>query len=141
MAMRHADLTALDMASEMEVSRDTVARWLHDETIPHRFFLQAWAVRTGVNYDWLTSDSDPKVARGTSEPAGRKQVTDNKDYGDRKRRPARKRADNHSYRDFCRVHRPDRLSSGNLKVRLDGREKCLLDHFAWVASDNRRLKG
>lgn len=145
MAMKHADLNALDMAREMEVGRDTVARWLHDETIPHRLFLQAWADRCGVSYEWLTDDSDPKVARGTREPAGRKPVTDNKDSQERRRRPARKRADNHSYRHsrrraFC-LNRQSAFSLAKVKIRLDGREGCLIDHSAWVASELRRLKG
>lgn len=108
MAMKHADLTALDMAGEMEVSRDTVARWIHDETQPHKFFLQAWATRTGVDYDWLVGTevaaTDPKTARGTGESAGRGPITDNKSSAElRRERPARRRRDRSSY-PYCRRH-------------------------------------
>lgn len=139
MAMRHAGLTALEMSQEMEVGRDTVARWLHDETVPHRLFLQAWAERCQVNYDWLAGIPAPKVARGTGERAGRDTVTDNKKSTERGRRPARKKAETHSYREYClgkqRMNR--RLARENMQIALDEGEMSLLDHSPWVASSER----
>ena len=59
MAMEAADYTALEIAQELEVSRDTVARWIHDTTVPHRVFLQEWARLCDVPYDWLVDGQSP----------------------------------------------------------------------------------
>lgn len=137
MAMEHAGLTAIDMARELEMGRDTVGRWVHDETVPKRIYLRAWAERTNVSYEWLVDEPAPKATRGTRGTAGRGQVTDNKKSPERGRRPSRRRADNHSYQRNC----GPKNTFGNLSFHLDCTPVTQLDHSLWVAPATGRPEG
>lgn len=123
MAMEHAGMTALDIASEMEIDRTTVARWIHDETVPKRIYLRAWADRCGVSYTWLADEPAPK-------PAGRRAVPDNKTYTGRGRKPPRKGAETHSY--------PQKPWHRLPKVNLDLAPLKALEHSWWVAPASAR---
>jgi len=49
----HADVSIDEMADELDVSRQTVSRWLNDHGVPRNGFLKLWALRCGVPYEWL----------------------------------------------------------------------------------------
>lgn len=83
MALHHGNLRAWDMADILQVSRQTLTRWMHDLSVPRWLDLQAWAQVCGVSLDWLAGDdvappaalipvpkrqarSTPKVSGGTT---------------------------------------------------------------------------
>jgi transcriptional regulator with XRE-family HTH domain len=56
MALDYGDIGALEMADELGVSRQTVARWMNIDGVPIRpAFLKQWALRCGVDYSWLAT--------------------------------------------------------------------------------------
>lgn len=61
-ALDHAGLDVQQAAKEIEVSRTTLGRWIHDdEAAPKQVFLRAIADLCGVNYRWLaTGDGLPE---------------------------------------------------------------------------------
>ena len=63
-------MKAEDMADEMGVHRATVSRWMNERGAPPRpIYLKQWALRTGVNRDWLTTGvAGTSPDGGTSRP-------------------------------------------------------------------------
>lgn len=63
MALRHAGVSVQEMADELGMARGSVSRWLSDRGAPRTIFVKAWALRTGVPYEWLwtgqVSDNAP----------------------------------------------------------------------------------
>lgn len=54
MAIEFADVKVQDIADELDVSRNTVGRWMHDTGKPPRDgFVKLIALRTGVPYEWI----------------------------------------------------------------------------------------
>ena len=47
------------MADELGVDKSTVSHWLNDKTLPKLGMIRAWAVISGVDYDWLRTGQDP----------------------------------------------------------------------------------
>lgn len=56
-ARRDAGMSQEQMAETLLVSRNTVVSWERDQHRPPRRKLAAWALRTGVDLVWITSDS------------------------------------------------------------------------------------
>lgn len=53
-ALKVADLSAQDIADYLEVHRNTVSSWMNNRgKPPGRPILIAWALRTGVPFEWL----------------------------------------------------------------------------------------
>jgi transcriptional regulator with XRE-family HTH domain len=53
-ALDFGHMKVQDMADELGVSRQTVSRWMSDKgTPPRRIYVQQWALRCGVPYEWL----------------------------------------------------------------------------------------
>jgi transcriptional regulator with XRE-family HTH domain len=52
-ALRIADVSVQDMASYLEVSRNTVGSWINGRTRPRRRDLRLIALRTGFPLEWL----------------------------------------------------------------------------------------
>ena len=52
-ALHVAGLHVEDMAAELEVSRSTLSRWMHDKSGVRTIYLKQWSLRTGVPYEWL----------------------------------------------------------------------------------------
>ena len=69
-ALRVAGMTALGMAEYLDVTRGTVANWLHGKIRPSTQTLMLWALRTGVPYGWLV-DGEEWVRRQGLEPRTR----------------------------------------------------------------------
>lgn len=62
-ALRHADIGMTEMADYLEVNRNTIGNWVNGHTRPTAATLRAWALRTGVQYDWLRG-ANPQVGVG-----------------------------------------------------------------------------
>ncbi len=52
-SLRIVDMTATAMADYLEVHRNTVGAWMKGKAEPTRPILIAWALRTGVPFEWL----------------------------------------------------------------------------------------
>jgi|HubBroStandDraft_6_1064221.scaffolds.fasta_scaffold00861_27 transcriptional regulator with XRE-family HTH domain len=63
-ALRHADLGVQEMASYLDVSRNTVGNWINGRIEPSTQTLRLWALRCGVSYEWLTEGRNPAVLAG-----------------------------------------------------------------------------
>lgn len=55
-ALEHADIGAQEMADYLGVSRTSVSNWMHGRVRPDRRTLMLWALRTGVDLVWITSE-------------------------------------------------------------------------------------
>lgn len=63
-AREHAGLSRENLAEEIDVSVRTIARYENGEVTPRRLVAKVWALRCGVDLDWLWA------ARGSNpEPA------------------------------------------------------------------------
>lgn len=59
LALDSSDVSAQDMAEALEVSRQTVSRWMKDRGArPRRVYVAHWALLTGVDPDWLETGRD-----------------------------------------------------------------------------------
>lgn len=71
-ALAHAKMTTSEMADELGVSRSTISRFVNDGGPVRAAYLKQWALRCGVPYEWLVSEtSDPDTTpdqRNTSSP-------------------------------------------------------------------------
>lgn len=52
-SLRVTGLSVQDMADELEVHRNTVSAWLNGRSRPKKTQLIAWALKTGLPYEWL----------------------------------------------------------------------------------------
>lgn len=52
-ALAEAGIKVKDIADELEVGESTVSRWLGDRGGVKPIYLRQWALRTGVDYEWL----------------------------------------------------------------------------------------
>jgi transcriptional regulator with XRE-family HTH domain len=53
MSLENAGIQVAEMADHIESHRTTLTRWLHDEIVPKRIYLEKWAELTGVPLDWF----------------------------------------------------------------------------------------
>lgn len=61
-ALEVAGLSREDIATELDVHRNTISNYLNGKTAPTRAVLIAWHMRTGVPLRWLeTGESSPIV--------------------------------------------------------------------------------
>lgn len=52
-SLRVSDISVQEMADYLEVSRNTVGRWLSGAGEPKRLYLRMWAMKAGVPLEWL----------------------------------------------------------------------------------------
>jgi transcriptional regulator with XRE-family HTH domain len=52
------------MADYLGVARNTVSTWINGRIAPSKQTLRLWALRTGVDYEWLTAELDPSPRGG-----------------------------------------------------------------------------
>lgn len=69
-SLRVADMTAGEMADYLEVHRNTVGAWLKGRSEPKRPQLIAWALRTGLSYDWIKDGTEPDSGGPDGDPQG-----------------------------------------------------------------------
>lgn len=69
-SLRVAGLRAFQMAEYLDVTRGTVATWLHGKIRPSTQTLMLWSLRTGVPFGWLI-EGDEWVRRQGLEPRTR----------------------------------------------------------------------
>lgn len=72
LALETASMSREEMATELGVHRNTINNWMKGAVQPPRSALIAWALRTGVPFDWLLTgridydngpDQDTRMAR------------------------------------------------------------------------------
>lgn len=111
-ARETAGLNQTQLADELEIARNSVGRYESGDYDPPRTVIIAWALRTGVDFQWLLGDHQGKRRRGGYRDMG--------DYGP----PS----------DF--MLNPD-IPSGISAVARGGYTN--LDHTAIVAEFRKRL--
>ena len=57
-SLRFAGLGTEEMADYLGVSRQSVGNWMNGRIDPSLQTLRLWALRCGVNYEWLVGDRD-----------------------------------------------------------------------------------
>ena len=55
-AREHAGLKQAELAGEIGIGRSSIVNYEMDRAEPSRPVLLAWAMRTGVSYEWLTGE-------------------------------------------------------------------------------------
>ena len=71
-ALRLADMTGPEMASFLDVHRNTLRSWLTGKTTPNHRTLLLWSMKTGAPLAWLEhGDEAPMVRRQGLEPRTR----------------------------------------------------------------------
>lgn len=68
-ALRQAHVSVADIAEYLGVTRGTVSTWINGRIAPSTQTLRLWALRCGVDYEWLRGDSPPHP--GFSRPDDR----------------------------------------------------------------------
>lgn len=63
-SLRHADIGVQEIADYLDVSRTTVSSWINGRITPSVQTLRLWAIRCGVDYEWLAGNSPPRPRRG-----------------------------------------------------------------------------
>lgn len=54
-SLHAAEIGVQEMADYLDVSRNTVSRWVNGDREPKLSTLRLWALRTGAPLDWLTT--------------------------------------------------------------------------------------
>ena len=63
-SLRHANISVQEIADYLGVARNTVSTWINGRIEPSTQTLRLWAMRTGVDYEWLRDGANPQVAGG-----------------------------------------------------------------------------
>ncbi len=58
-ALRTSGVGSMEMADYLGVTRATVSNWINGHVKPSLQSLRLWAMRTGVDFDWLRTGEDP----------------------------------------------------------------------------------
>lgn len=69
-ALREAGISVQEMADYLGVARNTVSTWINGRIEPSTQTLRLWALRCGVDYDWLTGS--PSVVAKSDEGVKRR---------------------------------------------------------------------
>lgn len=57
--LRVAGMTVQEMADYLGVTRTTVSNWINGHVPPSKQTQRLWALRTGVDFDWLQTGENP----------------------------------------------------------------------------------
>lgn len=60
-SLREANIGVIEMASYLEVNRNTVGTWLNGHNRPSPATMRLWAMRCGVPFEWLRDGELPRV--------------------------------------------------------------------------------
>lgn len=71
-ALRDSGVSVQEMADYLDVSRTTISNWINGRRPPPVAALRLWAMQTGVDYEWLSGDEDPKS--GGASPTTRRRI-------------------------------------------------------------------
>ena len=63
-ALDYAGMTNVEMAEYLGVGTATISRWVHDRSPVRRGTLLLWAMRTGVDLEWLETGMAPQREPG-----------------------------------------------------------------------------
>jgi len=65
-ALKVSRVGVSEMADYLGVSRTSVSNWINGRVTPSVQTLRLWAMRTGVQFEWLAGDQFPRRARSRS---------------------------------------------------------------------------
>lgn len=86
MSLENAGIPVHEMADRIESHRTTLTRWLHDEIVPKRIYLEKWAEITGVPSSWFEEAPNfPARPAPTPQPV---KTTDPQHKSRRRRSPS-----------------------------------------------------
>lgn len=57
-ALRHSKVGVQEMADYLGVTRTSVGNWINGRNKPANPALKLWAMRTGVDYEWLITGAE-----------------------------------------------------------------------------------
>jgi len=70
-ALKIANITGIEMAEHLGLSRTTVSNYINGRTTPSRSLVRDWALRTGVPFSWLENgDAQGGGDDGIPTPGG-----------------------------------------------------------------------
>lgn len=69
MSLENAGIPVHEMADMIESHRTTLTRWLHDEIVPKRIYLEKWAELTGVPMAWFEEAPNFPAKPAPAQPA------------------------------------------------------------------------
>lgn len=58
-ALRQSGVSVQEMADYLDVVRGTVGNWINGRRPPSKQSLRLWALRTGVDFNWLETGESP----------------------------------------------------------------------------------
>jgi len=61
-ALRESGTSSTEMADYLGVSKTSLSNWINGHFEPSTQTLRLWALRTGVPYEWLISDTNPQAS-------------------------------------------------------------------------------
>lgn len=61
LALEVAHVGVQEIADYLDVSRESVSRWINGRGVPSKQTLRLWALRTGVDLEWLETGKLPRV--------------------------------------------------------------------------------
>lgn len=65
-SLRVSGVTVNEMASFLEVHRNTVGAWIGGRAHPNPANMRLWAMKTDVPYEWLRYGDGPQRAKGAN---------------------------------------------------------------------------
>lgn len=74
LALEFADISVLEIARDLRISRTTVSNYLHGRTRPTHATLRVWAATCGVPLDWLETGASSNDAPPDDEDAERAEL-------------------------------------------------------------------
>lgn len=88
-AMRHADVSAAEMADYLDVHRNTISAYINDRQPVKGGTLKLWAMRTGVPLEWLEFGVEPQRPPTPPRASGSPNEQALRELAAKKRRRAR----------------------------------------------------
>lgn len=58
-ALRSSGVGVMEMADYLGVARNTISNWINGHVAPSKQSLRLWALRTGVDFEWLQTGEKP----------------------------------------------------------------------------------
>lgn len=75
-SLKVSGLSVGDMAVYLDVRRETISKWTNDRTEPSTQTLRLWALKTGVDYNWLTTGNPSDDGPHDGQPENVSKITD-----------------------------------------------------------------
>jgi transcriptional regulator with XRE-family HTH domain len=74
-ARQYANMEIQELASAVDVHRQSVARYETDQAVPKRGTMLLWSMATGVSFSWLIGESGATYVEQTTRPTDYEYLT------------------------------------------------------------------